>query len=158
MSTVAPVTPRATHAIPALGRFYERTGHLAWPLVRVTTGALLLPHGLRNLLGMFGGGSTDPQGFFLDMGVQPGLLVSYVIGMLQIVCGLLLIVGFGTRLAALLVALFMAAVALFAHGPAGFFWTNGGFEYPLMWLLLAVALMLKGGGDHSLDRKLRVEL
>lgn len=88
----------------------------------------------------------------------PASRPTYAVGMLQVVCGLLLVVGFGTRPAALLVALFMAWAALFVHGPAGFFWTSGGFEYPLMWFLLAVALILKGDGEYSLDRRLRLEL
>lgn len=158
MPIVTPSTPERTYAIPALGRLYERAEPLAWPLVRVAAGAWLIPHGLRNLLGMFGLGPADPEGFFLDMGVQPGLAAAYAVGMLQVVSGLLLVVGFGTRLAALLAALFLGPAALIAHGPNGFFWINGGYEYPLMWFVLALALVIKGGGGYSLDRKLLVEL
>ncbi len=42
-------------------------------------------------------------------------------------------------------------VALSVHVPNGFFWTAGGFEYPLMWSLLAVVIFLRGGGAYSLD-------
>jgi len=42
--------------------------------------------------------------------------------------------------------------------PSGFFWTSGGIEYPLMWGLLAVALVLRGGGAYSLDARLGLRL
>ncbi|MFD1381693.1 hypothetical protein [Fodinicurvata halophila] len=50
-----------------------------------------------------------------------------------------------TRPAALAVAVLLA-VALSVHLPNGFFWTNGGVEYPLMWLALAIAIALRGSG------------
>jgi hypothetical protein len=40
------------------------------------------------------------------------------------------------------------------HLPNGFFWTDGGYEYPLMWGLLAIAIFLRGGDRYSLDRSL----
>jgi putative oxidoreductase len=39
-----------------------------------------------------------------------------------------------------------------------FGWTMPGYEYPLMWGLIAFALALGGGGPYSLDRKLGREL
>jgi len=48
------------------------------------------------------------------------------------------------------------AVALSAHVPAGYFWTEGGIEFPLMWGLLAVAVVLGGGGEFSLDRRFKL--
>jgi putative oxidoreductase len=46
----------------------------------------------------------------------------------------------------------MAYAVVFVHLGNGFFWTSGGFEYPLLWGLVAVALVIRGGGDWSLDR------
>jgi putative oxidoreductase len=40
----------------------------------------------------------------------------------------------------------------------GFFWTTRGYEYVLMWGLVAFAIALRGGGPYSLDRKLGKEL
>ena len=51
---------------------------------------------------------------------------------------------------------------LFEPGPRralqGFFWTGGGFEYPLMWGLLALAILFRGGGELSLDRRFGLAL
>jgi putative oxidoreductase len=49
------------------------------------------------------------------------------------------------------------AVALSVHVPNGFFWTEGGYEYPLMWALLAVSILLRGGDRYSLDSRIGLQ-
>ena len=34
----------------------------------------------------------------------------------------------------------------------GYFWTNKGIEYALLWLALCTAIFFRGGGRYSLDR------
>jgi putative oxidoreductase len=36
--------------------------------------------------------------------------------------------------------------------PFGYFWTNPGFEFPLLPALLCIGIVFRGGGRHSLDR------
>ncbi|QJQ94851.1 MULTISPECIES: DoxX family protein [Halomonadaceae] len=128
---------------------------LSYPLVRVTTGLILMPHGAQKLFGWFGGyGLTDTGAFFGDaLGLQPGVLFALLAGIVEFFGGLALALGLLTRPAAAAIAALLA-VALSVHVPNGFFWTAGGIEYPLMWLLLAVAILLRGGGEYSLDRLL----
>ena len=53
----------------------------------------------------------------------------------------------------------MMAVAIFqVHLGNGFFWTDGGFEYPLMWGLVALSFVIRGGGRLSLDAAVGIEL
>jgi putative oxidoreductase len=40
------------------------------------------------------------------------------------------------------------------HWPGGFFAANRGYEYPLTLLAIAVALLIAGGGQASIDRAL----
>ena len=42
--------------IPALRNVQERMGSYGEPLIRVTAGLLLMPHGAQKLFGLFGGG------------------------------------------------------------------------------------------------------
>jgi putative oxidoreductase len=45
----------------------------------------------------------------------------------------------------------MAVAVIFVHLPIGYFWMTGGLEYPLMWGLVALAFVFRGGGRYSLD-------
>ena len=45
----------------------------------------------------------------------------------------------------------MAVATLQVHLSLGFFWTSGGFEYPLFWGLTALSFVIRGGGRYSLD-------
>ena len=51
-----------------------------------------------------------------------------------------------------------AVIILVAHWAQGFGWSRGGWEYPLFWALIILAIALRGGGPYSLDRKLGWEL
>ena len=143
-------TLNAPRALPAT----DRMATLAYPLVRVTTGLLLIPHGAQKLFGWFGGYGLTATGQYFEstLGMSPGILFATLAGLVEVFGGLALALGLFTRPAALAVAVFMA-VALSVHIPNGFFWTAGGIEYPLMWGLLAVAILLRGGGRYSLDAR-----
>jgi putative oxidoreductase len=132
--------------------FIDRLSSLAFPVVRVTTGLLLIPHGAQKLFGWFGGFGVTATGQYFEstLGMSPGIVFATLAGLIEVVGGLALTLGLFTRPAALAVAVFMG-VALSVHVPNGFFWTAGGIEYPLMWTLLAVAIFLRGGDRYSLD-------
>jgi putative oxidoreductase len=51
-------------------------------------------------------------------------------------------------------------ITFHAHFGNGFGWNkpNGGWEYPLFWGLIWLAIGLRGGGPYSIDRKLGWEL
>lgn len=144
------VTLTPSGALPAT----DRMAALAYPLIRVTTGLLLIPHGAQKLFGWFGGYGLTATGQYFEstLGMSPGVLFAALAGLIEVFGGLALALGLLTRPAALVVAVFMA-VALSVHIPNGFFWTAGGIEYPLMWGLLAVAVFLRGGGPYSLDAR-----
>jgi putative oxidoreductase len=147
-------TTMLNRSTPATGTL-DKLGMLAYPLIRVTTGLLLMPHGAQKLFGWFGGYGLSGTGasFGDTLGMQPGILFALIAGLIEFFGGLALVLGLLTRPVAAVVAVFLA-VALSVHVPNGFFWTDGGIEYPLMWLLLAVVIVLRGGGEYSLDRRL----
>jgi putative oxidoreductase len=146
----------ARPALAPLSAGLDRLSVLSYPIVRVTAGLLLMPHGAQKLFGWFGGyGLTATGEFFAtQLSLQPGLLFALLAGMVEFFGGLALVLGLLTRPAALAVAFLMAVAAFGVHLPNGFFWTDGGLEYPLMWGLLALAIVLQGGGRYSLDRRL----
>ena len=133
--------------IPALAKLYQPLDWLAWPLVRVTIGALLMPHGWQKLSGDM---AVVALGF-AKAGLEPALVLAWYIACLEFFGGLLLVLGFLTRPVALLVVGFMAVAVVHVHAGNGFFWTAKGYEYPLMWGLMALAIVIKGAGRWSLD-------
>jgi putative oxidoreductase len=45
----------------------------------------------------------------------------------------------------------MAVAIIQVHLPAGFFWTDGGYECPLLWGIVALSYAIRGGGRYSVD-------
>jgi len=138
--------------VPGLAGLYDAGSCIAWPLVRVVCGLFLMPHGAQKLFGWFGGYGLNATGeFFAKLGLQPGYTMALLAGLVELVGGGLLVLGLFTRPAALGVVIMMAVVVFAVHLPLGFFWQDGGFEYPLMWGLIALAIFFRGGGRLSLD-------
>jgi len=140
--------------IPALGGIYEALSPYTWLMVRVVAGALLIPHGYAKL---FGGQLEGVIGFMGSLGLVPAAFWGWVIALLEFFGGIMLVVGFLTRPVAAMVVGFMAVAAFYVHWGNGFFWTSGGFEYPLMWGVVALAILIRGAGEYSVDARLRRE-
>lgn len=150
----------ARPAIPALGNVYAALEPLVWPMLRIVTGLLLVPHGAQKLFGWFGGHGLSATGEFFSsqLGYPAGFTIALIVGLTEFVGGILLAVGALTRPVALAVFVLMAVVVLDVHLPNGFFWTAGGYEYPLMWGVLALAFVIKGAGRHSVDALVGTEI
>lgn len=143
--------------LPALLRTDDA---LAPAVLRVVLGAVMFPHGAQKLLGWFGGpGFRGTMGFFTGTMHLPALLAVLVIvaesfGAIALVAGLL------TRVAAAGIAAVMVGAIVTTHAANGFFmnWFGNqageGFEYHLLAIGIAVALMITGGGRASLDHAL----
>ncbi|HMA50905.1 MAG TPA: DoxX family protein, partial [Magnetospirillaceae bacterium] len=74
-----------------------------------------------------------------------------LIGVVEFFGGLMLAAGFATRIAAGFVTGMMLVAVLKVHLPNGFFWTDGGYEYPLLWGLLSFSYVIRGAGRKSID-------
>lgn len=133
--------------IPALAHLYRPLEPLAWTIVRVAAGVMLIPHGWQKLSGDMNAVAIN----FAKAGLEPALALAWYIACLEFFGGLLLVIGFLTRPVAVLVAGFMAVAVFHVHWGNGFFWTQKGYEYPLMWGLLALALAIRGAGPVSVD-------
>ena len=137
--------------IPIFAPITEALSPLAEPMLRIATGLLLVPHGAQKLFGWFGGYGVDATGQFFAAKLGLPASLALAAGLIEFFGGAALALGFATRLVAALVVGVMAVAVIFVHWPIGFFWTDGGFEYPLLWGLVALAFVLRGGGRYSLD-------
>lgn len=127
----------------------QRTAPYAALLLRVTTGALFLIHGLTKLLVFTPAGTA---GFFQSLGLPGWLGIATMV--LEIAGGLALILGVASRFVSALFVPVLLGAAWAAHLGNGFGWANpkGGWEYPVMWALVQAALVLLGDGALALWR------
>lgn len=138
------------------GKLFATDRDIGSLIIRVTLGLVMFPHGAQKLLGWFGGyGFKGTMGFFTEQGMPAALALLVILA--ESLGALALISGAVTRVAALgMAAVMMGAIAM-VHAPNGFFmnWYGAqageGFEYHLLVLGMAVALMVKGGGRFSVD-------
>lgn len=139
-------------------RFFSTNNDYSSLILRVTLGVVMLPHGLQKTLGMFGGhGLAGTIGFFTDkMGVPHEVAILVICA--ESLGALGLIFGCATRLGALGIAAVMSGAIIMVHTKFGFFmnWqgtqAGEGFEFHLLAIGIAIALMIKGGGAWSIDR------
>ena len=119
-------------------------------ILRVTIGVLILLHGIGKITG-----GVDGIAGMLEAKGLPGVL-AYGAYVGEVLAPLLLIVGFQTRIAAILVAINMVFAIGLAHAGQIFQLTPmGGWAIELQGLFLfgAVAIALLGAGRFSLDKK-----
>ena len=137
-------------------RFLRTDDDVSGLVMRLTLALVFFPHGAQKVLGWWGGpgASATIQGMG-KMGMPPALTV--LIMAAELGGSLLLILGLLTRLAAFGIGCVMAGAIFLVHSKVGFFmnWAGTqkgeGFEYHLLALGLAIALLIKGGGALSVE-------
>lgn len=127
-------------------------------LQRIALGAVMLPHGLQKTVGAFGGHGFDGTMAYFTQSLHIPAPLAVLVILAESLGAIGLIVGLGTRIAAVgLIATMLGAIVM-THLPYGFFmnWfgTQGGegFEYHLLAIALAIPLVIRGAGAFSLDR------
>ena len=141
-----------------LKRFFSTEDNLTPLVIRVMLGVVMLPHGAQKALGMFGGGgfAATMKGMSQGMGI-PSIVVLLIIAS-EFLGSIGLILGVATRFCAFGTFSIMTGAIFMVHLPNGFFmnWFGNqageGFEYHLLAIGMAVALMIAGGGRWSVDR------
>jgi putative oxidoreductase len=124
--------------------------------IRLALAAVMIAHGSQKVLGTFAGpgfnaftAGNTPFGF-----MRPAWLWLGAAALSELVGGLLVGLGFLTRVGAFFIACVMLTAIVGVHLPGGFFASNRGYEYPLVLLAMALALLISGAGQASVDRAL----
>ena len=115
-------------------------------LLRIVTGLVLLDHGTGKILG------------FPDLSAMKPMLgaLFYVTGIIELVGGVLILIGFLTRPAAFILAGFTAVAYFMAHFPRGFFPALNGGDAAILFCFIFLYLAFAGPGAWSLDGVLRI--
>jgi len=113
-------------------------------MLRIVSSAFLLSHGIPKFQKLLNGDFqfADPIG----IGSTPSLFLT-TIG--EVICPVLVIVGYKTRWASLPIVIVMAVAGFIVHGPDPF----GKKELALLYLTCFIVIILLGPGRYSIDKK-----
>ncbi|OCA84408.1 oxidoreductase [Bacillus sp. FJAT-27225] len=117
-------------------------------ILRVVLGISFFIHGLAK----FQGGIENTVGWFDSIGI-PGFF-AYVVAAIELVGGILLVIGLGTKIVSVLVSLVMIGAIIKVKLAVGFL-GNGqmaGYELDLAFLAMAIFLALNGSNLLSVDQ------
>lgn len=114
-------------------------------VLRVVTAFIFLLHGTQKLLGI-------PEA---ARGMPDFLSMLWVAGALEIVGGILLIIGLFTRPTAFVLSGLMAFAYFIAHAPRSIFPTLNGGDAAILYCFVFLYLVFAGPGPWSLDARRR---
>ena len=115
----------------------------AYALMRLVVGFLFMFHGLQKILGMYGGQ------------VMPMMSRAWIAGIIELVGGVLVMVGLVTTPVAFICSGEMAAAYFLAHYPKAFWPIQNGGELAALYCFVFLYIASRGGGPLSVDRLVR---
>jgi putative oxidoreductase len=133
--------------------------NLALLVLRLVVGLLFAGHGAQKLFGAFGGAGIDgTAASFGQIGLRPARVQATAAGCAELGGGLLLALGLLAPLAAATITAVMVTAILTVHARNGIWNTEKGFEYNLVLIAVAFAVVGAGPGAWSLDGALGLGL
>jgi len=114
----------------------------ALAVLRIVAGLLFLLHGTQKLFGF-------PAAEF-----QPPLMSLFgAAGIIELITGILIIVGFFTRPAAFIASGTMAVAYWMVHAPNSIYPTNNGGDAPILFCFVFLYLVFSGPGAWSVNKQ-----
>jgi putative oxidoreductase len=145
------MTDGARPMIAGLGRIYPKATELAYLLLRVVAGLMLIPHVWPKLMA---GPAAVAANVMVRRGVEPALAAAYTAIIVEVAGAILITLGLFTRpMALLLVIEFIVIVKAHLVG-GGWGVSGGGAEFAFLWLIVYVLILARGGGRYSVDAKM----
>lgn len=118
-------------------------------VLRIVVGAVFAAHGAQKIFEYTIPGTI---GSFAGMGVPMPEIAAPFVAFVELIGGILLVLGLFTRLAGILLAIDMTVALVLVHLSAGLWVGEGGYEFVAVLGAAALALALTGAGRFSLDR------
>jgi putative oxidoreductase len=120
---------------------------LALLILRVVLGIIMIYHGWPKLTNL--GGTIEG---FSGMGIPAPAVAAIFATLVEVVGGILVLVGAFADIAGLMFAIDMLGAITFVHAKNGFSASEGGVEFPLALLAMALAIALAGPGRYAVGR------
>ncbi|WP_136028703.1 DoxX family protein [Microbacterium sp. PF5] len=117
-------------------------------ILRVVTGAIFTAHGAQKIFEYTIPGTV---GSFAGMGVPFAEIAAPVVAFVELIGGILLMLGLFTRPVGVVLAIDMLVALVLVHLPAGLWVGEGGYEFVAVLGAAALALALTGAGRFSID-------
>jgi putative oxidoreductase len=140
-----------------LQKIVHTSNDFAITILRLALGIVFFAHGAQKMLGWFGGyGFSGTMGFFThQMGIPAPFAFLAICA--EFFGGLGLIVGFLVRIAAFGIMCNMIVAVMMVHAKNGLFmnWFGNqkgeGYEYHVLAIAIALAIIIRGSGAFSVD-------
>jgi putative oxidoreductase len=142
---------------PGLAGLYDSIAPYSYAIIRFTAGAIIIYHGYAKLI--LGFAPAVAKNILIPMGFPMPEVLAYWLGVLELFGGAALAVGLLTRPIALLLVIEFVIITFGWNFRFGYFFSaqGGGYEFPLLLLLLYFAIFFRGAGRCSLDRMIGKE-
>ena len=138
-------------------KIFQTNESNATTIIRIVLGLILFPHGAQKMLGWFGGYGFDGTMSFLTGTAGLPWIMAFLVIAIEFFGAISLIVGFATRIVAVGIISLFAGIVFTSHLQNGFFmnWAGNlkgeGYEYHLLIIGMAIALLVSGAGKWSID-------
>ncbi|MDN3523337.1 DoxX family protein [Halomonas ramblicola] len=109
-------------------------------VLRIVSGFIFMLHGTQKHLGF------PPSDRVVELFSMSGMA-----GVIELICGILLLIGFQTRAAAFLASGTMAFAYWLAHAPQSLYPVNNGGDAAILYCFVFLYLVFAGPGPWSLD-------
>jgi putative oxidoreductase len=113
-------------------------------VVRLLAGGMMLTHGITKIGRLM---SDGPVKFADPFGLGPEISLSMAI-FSEVLCAILIMIGFKTRLATFPLMITMLVAAFYAHWDDPF----GKKELPLLYFSVFLGILIVGAGKYSIDQ------
>jgi putative oxidoreductase len=143
-----------------LKALFRTDGSKGTIFLRLALGIVMFPHGAQKVLGLFGGPGYEKTIEIFTTKMHFPVYAVILLMISEFVGSLCVIAGLFTRICAFAIGTAMAICAYMGHLQNGFFmnWFGNqkgeGFEFHILVVGIALALVVRGGGAFSVDRTL----
>jgi putative oxidoreductase len=125
-----------------MGKFLAGYTQQAYAAMRIVIGLLFFCHGLQKVFGLFGG---------VNGAAAPLLSLFGIAGLIELIAGVLITIGWFTVVAAFIASGEMAAAYFIGHFPSGFWPIQNGGELAVLSCFVFLYMATRGAGLWSVD-------